>query len=303
MQSHPLRRFWFVAVLVAILVVPTVARAAGDPVPVTVFRPARVGDADAVEVTFAQHSHEVRTVRGQPPTTHDHDWTVHLVGRRTVEAVDGRGVVTRYRCEVTKAVNGVDGNKSQLIQVGTVIEVTNPAGTVELARADHEPLRPAEVRALRQVLGVRPPAAPTVDDLFPAGGPRAIGDTWPLDVARFAEFERAAHQPSAKHVSGYATLVRLDRAAGASVLAVRQTVEQSGAAIPTTRPGATQTLDHDATTYTDTLPVGPGAHGHNTDMTSTTDYDLHATTTDGVPSDVTTRYTTQKHWATTEVPR
>ena len=277
--------------------VPVTVQAAGGSATVTVFRPSHVGDYGTLDTTFAQHVHEVRTVGGGPPMTQDRDWTVHVVGRYTVEAVDARGTVTKLRIEVMKAVNGVNGDKSQLLPAATVIEATNPAGTTEYARADGV-LLATQRAALQQVVTVRPPDAPTIDDLFPPGGPRAVGDSWPMDGEQFAAFNRAAHNRPAKRAAGEAKLVELTAAGGIPEMKIRQTIDVWDAA-PTTRPGLTQSLTHGTTTYTHTVPVDPAVHGVTTDTAIANDYIGHGTDVGGAAVDVKTRYTIEKHWTTT----
>lgn len=298
MKFHNLRRLWVALVLVT----PALARAAEDKYAVHVFRPSHVGDVEDLDASVSQHLHLVRTVHGRPPVTRDGDWTVHLVGRVTAMAVDDRGVVTRARCEVAKAVTAVDGRTSQLLPAGTVVEVTSPAGTLEYRRPDGGPVT-QQARALRQVLSIRPPAAPTPDDLFPAGGPHAVGETWPLDAARSADYDRAAHVPLAKRVTGSATLVKLIEAAGVPCMVLRRTIDTVDEGVPTTQPGATRTLKHSAQIYADTLPLNPAAHGGTFDVSVTNDYVDHGVAADGTPFEAEEHLTIEKRSVLAPVSR
>ena len=187
---------------VVLLVTATGSVQAAETYPIDLARPTHVGEVVNVDATSETRVHEVRTERGQPPTTRDSVRAVHFVGPCTVLAVDGRGVATKVRCVLAQATVKVDGKLYSIlpdVTLGiTAVEVTNTAGQTQYARSDSIAVTADQTADLRQVLLVRPPVAPTTQDIFPPGGRRAVGDTWPMDAARAADFEPGRQKPTAK---------------------------------------------------------------------------------------------------------
>jgi hypothetical protein len=280
-----------------LLTVPSIAAAAdADPAAAAYaihqFRPSHVDDAFDVDVLAEQHVHHVRRVVGQAEASQDVAWSVHLVGRCTVRAVDAKGAYTAVECRVSELVTTLDGHSSPLLPVGAVIEVTVPAGGPRFRRLDG-PLPSGGDRALALVLTAYPPGAPTADELYPPGRPRTVGESWPLDVAQDSALRRAAGMPAAAHVAGHATLVGRTDVAGRPCLLVKHVSDVDGP-IPATRPaGVTSAHRNELSVSTATLPLDPAEPPVALVAQATVDYDVHGAVPDsGTPFDEQTHVVT-----------
>ena len=280
---------------ILLLTLPALAAADG-PYAVRQFRPSHVGDAFDCDVTAAQRVRHVRHVAGQPEAALEVARTVHLLGRCTVRAVDAHGSCTTLDCRVSQLDATLDANPAQpLLPPGAIVEVTQSDGAPQFHRLDG-PLPPGCDRSLALVLTAYPADAPTPDDLYPPGHPRAVGESWPIDPAQDAAARRLAHAPPATHVAGHATLVGPATVAGQPCLLVKHVSDVDGP-VPATRPlGVTSAHRNALSVSTAALPLDPAQPPLDIVAQDTVDYDVHGTVPQtGQPFDEQTHVVTDTH--------
>ncbi len=258
------------------------------------FRPGQVGDVYDLDVTSVRHQHDVRTVRGQPPTVRDYDWTIHLAGRCTVRDVDGRGARVAVRCQVSVAVSTVDGRTGNFLPAGFVFDGTGkPGGTAYAGVSGRLP--PVAERALRLVCPVYAPGEPTPDDVYPPGPKRAVGESWPMVPEQYRAAERAAGRPVPGTASGHATLRGPATVAGAPCLRVEYARELDGMT-PATRPAdVSSAAEHATSRATVALPLNGTEMAIDSDAVAAIDIVGRGTTADGTPFDETVRFDVATH--------
>ncbi len=266
-------------------------------------RPSHAGDVFDFDGTFERRTHDVQTVQGQPPVVRDYAWAFHLIGRCTVLEVDEKGTRRKVKCEVAKAVLVSRGWPKYLLPAGCVIEATNKSGKEDYQRVDGVPINAQAIGGLREVFRIPPPHAPSGNDLFPPVAPRAVGDTWPMNVDRYADVERLSGYPPVPHVSGEAELVCVTSGPdGLATATVRETLKASGIIIPprADRPG--QTMSHGLSVIVDTAPLDPGKHGGTRVAKVTSDFVGHGAV-NGSPVDLATQYVDERTLIETSVQR
>ncbi len=251
--------------------------------PVHQFHPAHVGDAYDCDVTAAQHVRHARAVAGRPPTAEEADWSVHLLGRCTVGAVDAKGSPTTLTCKIAKLTVTREGKPTDPLPAGAEIEATRPADGPHYRRLDG-PLPPGIDRALALVLVAYRADGPTPDDLYPPIRPRAVGDSWPMVAP-----------PARGHVAGHATLVGPATVAGRDCLLVKHVSDTDG---PAMLPGGQKGHRNDLSVSTAALPLD-GAGWIDMVSKDTVDYDVQSTEPDGTPVDEQTHVVTDTHAART----
>lgn len=283
------------AVLPLLLAAAPSTRSA-DTYPIRQFRPSHVGDVFALDVTTSRHRHAELTVKGQPPTAADDDRSVHLAGRCTVVAVDGRGAYTALSCRVDVLTATVAGRTSAVLPAGATVAVTQGPTGPAYRRADG-PLADAAAGPLSLVLTAYSARGPTADELFPAGRPRALGESWPMDAAR-------ASDGSAAHVAGHATLAGLATLAGRPAVRVSRVVDADGPAPVPAEPAGLRTAHRNALTEsTATVPLDPADAAADLVTRETVDHDLHGVTEAGAAFTEQTHVVTDTHAVRTPVPR
>ncbi|MFT7621306.1 MAG: hypothetical protein ACI9WU_000467 [Myxococcota bacterium] len=239
--------------MIAILVVASLLAGAPPAWQITIDRPLKAGQKYRLDASGEQ-SMTMKDKDGKVLKTDR--LTTTLKADVTVSKVDDRGIATELSVQV-ESLNMVVGERASKPIENERVVVTRTGPQETFVAGFGEITGPAR-KALRLAISVQPPGAPRSDDIFPAGKPRKLGDSWPMDAAKMATaMQGHGSDAKAEHIKGQAQLKGISPCGKETCLDLRFEFTVANVQ-PTSKPRGMKWIGANAKTIgTGLLPLDP----------------------------------------------
>jgi hypothetical protein len=260
-----------------------VCAAPADNYTIKLFRPSHTGDRFDWNADKSFQSHySTSTKDGQRPVVHDRVLKLHLESAVTVEAVDATGHESRITCEIRKCTVDSGDGAQDILPAGSVLTAEMKGGKKSYSLKGGA-LTPPQLYSVDLLISLAVSGSPTMDDVFPAGGPMAAGARWQADAQKLAESLRGRGlSVDARDLSGTAAFLGIQKVGDTECAKVNLTFDLRNAHQPTTKPTSSDVMTQ-RSVITLLLPVDTNRRVAAETIETQTEDDHAGTSADGEP--------------------